>query len=154
MRFAKAHQLNNCLVLSNWKYASCNDVTTNTKKINSKSNCMGDHINSNDIDSLLLKRCQLKHCTNVINDDYNTIASSDCRVGVHILNANNFSWKKTGKCASKWLTKNISSYNNLPVSILFCVTILLLLLNIDVIDAEQSKCESKILDDTPPDPVN
>lgn len=156
MRFAKAHQSNNCLVLSNWKCTSCNDVTTNTNKINAKSNCMGNHINNNNIDSLeLLKRCQLKHCTNIINDDCNTIASNDCRVGVHIFNGNICSRNESGKCASKWFTRNISSYNSLPkVSILFCVTILLLLLNIDVIDAEQPKCESKILDDTPPDPVN
>ncbi|XP_031618728.1 probable G-protein coupled receptor 158 isoform X2 [Contarinia nasturtii] len=96
------------------------------------------------------KRQRSQRC--IIND--NNTVSNDCRVNAQIYHGNcNRKNKKSIQYIKMWFRGRATTIRNSSVSVILCAVISLLLLNIDVANAEpHQQCEPKVLEETPPDP--
>lgn len=166
--FAKAHHPSNCLPLNNRnRIGDDGNVAANAKEFTTFSTVNGSIIDStsDDGDDSGQSNCerwlwQKRRSRRCIINDNNIVESNNCRrVNVRIYHGNR---KKTVQDARNgmWFRVRTIMVNscNLSVSVVFCAAISLLLLNIDVINAEpqqttEQQCEPKVLDENPPDPV-
>lgn len=183
MNYDRAHNPDNCLILSNRnRFGRTNNVVIGPP--NSRAGCKGKS-NTTDLDDNIdfnenhrpcesnsnckrrrrsQKQQQQQHHHHmpqkcVINDNNAVQCANNLRVGGH--HYPNHGHRKIIIEGARYWYGSSSRYHCSSVWFLFCVTISLLLLNIDIIGAEPphqqqpiKQCEPKVLEETPPDPVN
>lgn len=171
--FAKAHHPSNCLTLTlNNRNRFGDGGNVAAKTTDSTPLGTSDRGNDDIIDSV---RCDVNRVSNcwhkpkrhsrrcIAIDEKATVKSNKSRrASVEIYHGiDSGSRKRSIQEAGMWFyVRTTVNSCNLSVSIIFCAAISLLLLNIDVINAEpqqsttEQQCEPKVLEETPPDPVS
>lgn len=181
---AKAHNSNNCLSLNNCNRIGSGNVVANLNSANKSdrtSACVDDDDDENSNNSSSNQRAKREQCKQQIkhfvrHDNTATWKTNDLRYHHRV-------GTTTGNSERKAIQPSVGRCK-LSSSILFCAVISLLLLHIDVINAtkpqqsplqqqkgkqqqqqlqktqppqqqqQPQQCESKVLEETPPDPVS
>lgn len=171
--FAKVHHPSNCLTLTLNNRNRFDDdghvaaQTTDSMPLGTSDRGNDDIIDSVRYDVNRVNNCwhkpkrRSRRCATI--DKKATVKSNKSRcASVEIYHGiASGSRKRSIQGAGMWFYVQTTVKScNLSVSIIFCAAISLLLLNIDVINAEpqqsatEQQCEPKVLEETPPDPVS
>lgn len=164
--FARVHHPNNCLPLNNRNcFGDDGNVAVQTRifSVQSTDNGIIDSVECDKNGRENFKRwhrlkTQSQTCMINDNTDSNNFYRRR-RVNVRIYHGNSNRNKTMQGNGMWWHLRTTLNSCNLSVSVVFCATISLLLLNIDAITVEpqqtfEQQCEPKVFEETPPDPVS
>lgn len=164
--FARVHQPNNCSPLNNRNcFGDDGNVAAQTRifSVQSSDNDIIDSVESdkngrNNFKQWHRLKTQSQRC--ILNDNTdlkNFLRRRRVNVQIYLGNGNrNKTMQDNGMW---WHLRTALNSCNLSVSVVFCATISLLLLNIDAITVEpqqifEQQCEPKVFEETPLDPVS